>query len=673
MRALLCTFSFLYVLMAPFAASAQPIGLWSLRFYVNDGVDLILPTIYTATELLDGDFIVAGDANPTAAFSDAFVARITPDGTVSWYRTLGTDGCDEAATAVVEMVNDNLMVVGYGGSGSRPDAVMIWGLTHNGDSLWSRSYGSSGWTQGNDACLLPDGNVVIVGFRLGFDLLRSDLWLLKCTPDGDTLWTKTIGGLNIDIGDRILRGPEDRLIIGGSSRTYGQGDYDVWMLQTNSFGQVLSSSTSGTVNVERCCDMFVAEDMLYIAGIAANTSGTESDGYLMKADLSGQVIWESSYDAGFADETFRGAAIRFNGGIRCVGWAGSGVIDPQPWIANISPDGFLWQSWIGDEFQMGQFYGIIPVIGGRNLIYGTVTEDTLHKGYVLCIDKGAGISGIVTDTDLGEPLGGVRVEVLNSTQSAATDPVGYFDIEIQPGTYSLAVTGPCMSSDTTIDIVVFPDSIVQVDLGAGTPYYDAAQTSVNIIANNHVPSAESFVVYNRGSGPMCYSITTEIVIPAGDWLSVSPAQGTVPPHDSTVVEVIVNANEPGIGIYDYYGYLNVWAHSCPDTLNRVPVFAVVLDAGECRDLSPTEFALHAPYPNPFNAETRLSYSLPHATRIRLSVYDVTGRLTRVLDEGRREAGNHEITFHAAGLPSGMYLLRLESEAFSAAQKLLLLK
>jgi hypothetical protein len=230
-----------------------------------------------------------------------------------------------------------------------------------------------------------------------------------------------------------------------------------------------------------------------------------------------------------------------------------------------------------------------------------------------------------------------------------------------------------VSSDTVTGITVIADSTTEVNLTLGVPRYHATQTSINIVAHNQIPSGEPFVIYNLGSGPTSFSVVTESVSPVGNWLSADPAQGRVPPHDSMVVDVIVTADEPEEGIYDYYGYLRVSARACPDSTDHVPVLATVLDASGREPELPAEFALHAACPNPFNAVTRLSYSLPHAARVRLAVYDLSGRLARVLDEGRREAGRHEFLFSAAGWPSGMYLLRLESEASQATQKLLLLK
>ncbi|MBU1880455.1 T9SS type A sorting domain-containing protein, partial [bacterium] len=60
------------------------------------------------------------------------------------------------------------------------------------------------------------------------------------------------------------------------------------------------------------------------------------------------------------------------------------------------------------------------------------------------------------------------------------------------------------------------------------------------------------------------------------------------------------------------------------------------------------------YPNPFNPETTISFALPEACQISLTVYDVAGRNVVSLIDGWREAGSHEISFNASHLPSGVY-------------------
>ena len=88
---------------------------------------------------------------------------------------------------------------------------------------------------------------------------------------------------------------------------------------------------------------------------------------------------------------------------------------------------------------------------------------------------------------------------------------------------------------------------------------------------------------------------------------------------------------------------------------------------------PLSFALSGNYPNPFNPETTLRFEVPAAAHVKLAVYDVLGREVRVLVDGIREAGRHEVTFEAAGLPSGMYLYRLETPQGSFTKTMQLIK
>jgi len=87
---------------------------------------------------------------------------------------------------------------------------------------------------------------------------------------------------------------------------------------------------------------------------------------------------------------------------------------------------------------------------------------------------------------------------------------------------------------------------------------------------------------------------------------------------------------------------------------------------------PETFSLSAS-PNPFNPSSALSFQLLANSRVSLRVYDTAGREVATLVEGWREAGAHEVTFDASGLPSGIYFARLRSDGLTQVQKLILLK
>ena len=88
---------------------------------------------------------------------------------------------------------------------------------------------------------------------------------------------------------------------------------------------------------------------------------------------------------------------------------------------------------------------------------------------------------------------------------------------------------------------------------------------------------------------------------------------------------------------------------------------------------PENYVLHQNFPNPFNPVTTIRFELPTASDVKLSIYDITGRLVEELLNTNMNAGAYDLRWNAANLSSGMYLYRLETPEFTATNKLLLLK
>ena len=84
-------------------------------------------------------------------------------------------------------------------------------------------------------------------------------------------------------------------------------------------------------------------------------------------------------------------------------------------------------------------------------------------------------------------------------------------------------------------------------------------------------------------------------------------------------------------------------------------------------------ALNPSYPNPFNSETVLSYTLPTASDIRLEVFTLNGQRVAVLYEGFQAAGYHTLSMDASALASGVYLYRLTTSEGRFVQKFTLLR
>jgi photosystem II stability/assembly factor-like uncharacterized protein len=88
---------------------------------------------------------------------------------------------------------------------------------------------------------------------------------------------------------------------------------------------------------------------------------------------------------------------------------------------------------------------------------------------------------------------------------------------------------------------------------------------------------------------------------------------------------------------------------------------------------PSEYELEQNYPNPFNQSTMFNVRCSMTGRVKVSVYDVTGKEVAVLINEELKAGVYEVRFDAGDLPSGIYFYRMEAGRFTETKKFILLK
>jgi hypothetical protein len=111
----------------------------------------------------------------------------------------------------------------------------------------------------------------------------------------------------------------------------------------------------------------------------------------------------------------------------------------------------------------------------------------------------------------------------------------------------------------------------------------------------------------------------------------------------------------------------------------IPLHGVTSLSSGGRDNSlPVKFALHQNFPNPFNSTTMIRYDLPQGAFVSLTIYNVVGQKVRVLENAETSAGSHTISWdgtddHGQPVPSGLYLVRLDSRLGIQIQKAMLIK
>ena len=107
-------------------------------------------------------------------------------------------------------------------------------------------------------------------------------------------------------------------------------------------------------------------------------------------------------------------------------------------------------------------------------------------------------------------------------------------------------------------------------------------------------------------------------------------------------------------------------------IDSMNLFEVVTTSVEFDDM-PSGYALSQNYPNPFNPTTNISFVLPQASDVKLTVFNVLGQQVAVLAQGMYTSGMHTLNFNAANLASGTYIYRIEAGNFVEVRKMWLIK
>ncbi len=126
------------------------------------------------------------------------------------------------------------------------------------------------------------------------------------------------------------------------------------------------------------------------------------------------------------------------------------------------------------------------------------------------------------------------------------------------------------------------------------------------------------------------------------------------------------------GIYDSE------EHTRADLMERYLRFLIPAISNN-EDTQPiAKVELHSAYPNPFNPTTNISFTLPENQAYSLSIYDIKGRLVKVLSEGFGNKGMNRFVWNGTNnenqaVGSGVYLCRLNTKGSSKTIKLTMIK
>ena len=135
-----------------------------------------------------------------------------------------------------------------------------------------------------------------------------------------------------------------------------------------------------------------------------------------------------------------------------------------------------------------------------------------------------------------------------------------------------------------------------------------------------------------------------------------------------ILELDENGNWDALqwDIQDWYGYGNcigmTWSSSPTD-----------LSINDSEITMPLGMYINSVYPNPFNPQTEIHYTIPKTEDVTISVFDITGKKVVVLKSEMQNAGEHSIIWNAEQMSSGVYFIRLQTDDKIKSQHVILLK
>src|SRR4030042_1816215 len=116
-------------------------------------------------------------------------------------------------------------------------SVIVWLLlfinrffAQGPDTLWTKTYGGDNVEYGYSVKQTSEGGFIVVGSTKSYGNGGYDVWLLKLNADGDTIWASTYGGPYDEAGHFVLQNSDGSYIIVGRKNNYATTYDDIWLL-----------------------------------------------------------------------------------------------------------------------------------------------------------------------------------------------------------------------------------------------------------------------------------------------------------------------------------------------------------------------------------------------------------------------------------------------------------
>ena len=300
----------------------------------------------------DEGYILAGETESFGAgLKDAYLIKTKADGQSSWQKTFG--GADDDTASSIQQTSDGGYILAgttksYGAG--EEDAWLIK-TDSSGNLSWQKTFGGTAYDAASSVQQTSDGGYILAGTTKSYGAGEEDAWLIKTDSSGNLSWQKTFGGTAYDAASSVQQTSDGGYILSGG--TDSDVSYrDVFVVKTNSSGNPSwQKKYSGRGIEDEAFYVCQTGDSGYIiAGRTGFYQPGGADAYIIRIDSSGNLIWDEDYGGTNNDAAICIRQAR-DGGFVFAGWYfHSYEYGYQAWIVKLNPDGtFAWERFFGGE------------------------------------------------------------------------------------------------------------------------------------------------------------------------------------------------------------------------------------------------------------------------------------------------------------------------------------
>jgi len=271
-------------------------------------------------------------------FDHINVLKIGPNGSEQWNRTL--DGTfSNRAISVLETYDGGYLIAGSIGDCDNmncTDDVWLTKMNAQGQEQWNLTLGGADNEEVEFVRQTADGGYILIGntdSRTRF----SDIWFVKVDSNGNMEWNNTLGGIKWDEA-RFVSQVQGGYIIAGKTDSYGAGDFDFWLVKTDTKGEEQWNNTYGGYSGDGAYSLQQTHDGGYIIAGETNSFGASHlDFLLVKTDSNGKEQWYRTF-GGVGHEIYPSVRLSPDGGY-ILGGKTYSFDDADYWLIKTNEDG----------------------------------------------------------------------------------------------------------------------------------------------------------------------------------------------------------------------------------------------------------------------------------------------------------------------------------------------